>query len=128
MPNELTGVHPELDEHIQNLGFFGGHLGLAGVIPANGGDISILLGEEAGEAILHRFGRQNDLVLFSRLSELVRIRRDGRTHYNSESVPEEMIQDLIKPLAGRVAVITATGAKLWDILLVIPNSGSAYWK
>ncbi|TSC55823.1 MAG: Uncharacterized protein Greene041639_497 [Parcubacteria group bacterium Greene0416_39] len=115
MANMLTGVHEELDEHIRNLGYFGEHLGLTGLIPANGGDISILLGEEAAEAVLRGFKPQSELILFRRLSELVHIRRDGRTHYNAESVPEEITQDLIRPLAGRVVVITATGAKLWDI-------------
>lgn len=115
MTKTLTGVHVELDEHINNLGFFGEHLGQIGLIPANGGDISILLGEKAAEAVLRKFRRQSELVLFSRLSELVHIRRDGRTHYNAESLPEEMIQSLVKPLAGRVVLVTATGTKLWDI-------------
>lgn len=115
MSVQLFGVHEEIDRFIGDLALFGKHLALRGFMPANAGDVSLVLSVEAGEIVLERFGQPKRFFPFSHLSELVEIRDDGRHYFNAESFPTEVIQGHIRPLAGRLLVITVTGAKLWDV-------------
>ncbi len=108
-------MHTELDRFVGDLAIFGRHLALKGIIPANAGDVSSVLSAEASKAISKQYSKQTGKLRFSRLAELRNIRRDGRNYYNAESVPDELVQPLLTEIASRVLVISATGAKLWDV-------------
>lgn len=111
----LVGVHNEVDQFVDDLAFFGEHLAAQGFLPGNGGDISCLLSLEAGAALLDRYGSSAQFFRFDDLTRLASIRADGRNYYNAESIREDLIRDHVEALAGRVLIVTATGAKLWDV-------------
>lgn len=113
--SSLTGIHEQIDQFIDDLGFFGTHLAYKNIIPGNVGDVSCLLTPEATEALLAIYGRSDRFFKFSNLADLLTIRNDGRNYYKAESIPESLLKEYIRPLAGRVLIITAAGAKLWDI-------------
>ncbi len=112
---KLKDIHPEINMFVNDLNFFGKQLSMKGYLPANSGNASILLSSDASEQVLRKVKYQTDKISFDSLPNLKKLRRDGRTHYNVESLEKDLLKKYVEKLDERLIIITATGAKLWDI-------------
>lgn len=106
---ELIGLRPDLDRAIYDLSFLTSRY--ADFFPANTGDISWLIPNAAGPILREAFSsRATDWVSIDQLETLSRFRADGRSGYRAEGVREEEYYKEIGCLAGRMMLITRTGA------------------
>lgn len=77
------------------------------------GDDSIALPREVGDACIELFAECTSTWWpIASLHEMARLRDDGRTDYHAHGVNSSQLFTLLKRLAGRVLLITATGGLL----------------
>ncbi len=107
----LLGIASELDSIIYDLGF------LATVHqashPANAGDVSQVLNQPLAQELKARFsGQESFWFEIEHLEELKTLRADGGRGYRSEGISNSRYFELIRPLAGRLVLITRTGSQI----------------
>lgn len=107
----LLGIDPEFDETLHDFAYLASRH--SEFHPANAGDVSQVLDPRLGQNLLDRFeatvSAWYDIESIEQLAEL---RNDGRTGYRTEGVKDPDFYEQMKPLAGRLMLITRTGAEL----------------
>jgi hypothetical protein len=107
----LLGLSPRLDEILRDFPFFAtvhkdSH-------PANAGDVSQVLDDQSAEAVEATYGNSaTPWYDIENLEALGHLRNDGRSGYRIEGVVNPRFYELVRPLAGRLMLITRTGAQL----------------
>lgn len=107
----LFGISDELDEVIFELAYLARRYQDSHY--ANAGDASQVLSVSLGVKLLDRFASTASAWYpIAQLERLAEIRGDGRSGYRSEGITDRRFYELLRPLAGRVLLITRTGADL----------------
>jgi len=110
----LIGLSPELDEVIVDFAFLAHHY--QGLHPGNAGDVSQVLAAETSGLLTSEFkGSLSEWYEIERIERLGEIRGDGRRGYRAEGVKDEQFYELTRAMAGRVFLITRTGAQIPSI-------------
>lgn len=110
-PENLLGVDSDLDDAILNFSYLTDRY--AEFHPANTGDVSQVLSRDSGQNILDRFGvTASDWYNIDSLQKLALIRGDGRSGYRSEGINDDRYYEILRPLYGRLMLVTRTGAEL----------------
>ena len=109
--HELVGLTRELDEIIHDFAYLADRH--KEFHPANSGDISQVLDKQLGAYLVHLFNATaSSWIEISKIESLASLRNDGRTGYRSEGIKDPAYYDLIRSMAGRVMLITRTGAEI----------------
>jgi hypothetical protein len=80
--------------------------------PANTGDIGILVPADVADHLKFVYSERSDWFDFASLWRLAEIRNDGRTGYRGEGVTVPEFYEISPLVAGRLLVISRTGAQL----------------
>jgi ribulose-5-phosphate 4-epimerase/fuculose-1-phosphate aldolase len=110
-PADLFGISPWLDRSLRDMGHYAAanrdfHV-------AAQGDDSLLLPTDVGRVLVERFEQTaTSWYYLSEIHTMADIRADGRRDYNGSGCSEPRLYEHGSRLAGRVLLITATGAYL----------------
>lgn len=107
----LLGIDPEFDEILHDFAYLASRH--REFHPANAGDVSQVLERNLGQNLLDRFETTASAWYeIESIEQLAELRNDGRTGYRSEGIKDPAFYEQMKPLSGRLMLITRTGAEL----------------
>jgi hypothetical protein len=111
VPKNLLGITRNLDELIFDLAFLGQHFGT--FHPANAGDVSTVLADDIGSALLRAFEPSVSEWFHVRdLPTLAALRNDGRSGYRTQGIRDAYALEWLKHLKDQFILITRTGAQI----------------